>query len=148
MTLKTIQKSLIAGLFLALITNITYTKEPTAEQALATIGYLSKQTQGQESRQINVAILHEDLSLFIKKLVSLAKTKDSEKCPDLFTLDKELKTNFENIEIKLLLDALANAAYLIKNRAEKLCSREEIQHLNDELHRWCDYATGLVNGGQ
>jgi hypothetical protein len=119
----------------------TETRKHTASEALATIGYLAQK----EQKKANLNLLKEDLRLFIKKIVLLAR-EDREACPDLFRLDEQLKTDFANIEMELLLDALSNAAYVIKNRAETDCSAAEVQRLNDELHRWCAWAMALVNG--
>lgn len=139
--LKNTNNSLIISLILVASQTIGAQEKTSADQALATIGYLSQQ----KSKKSNNKTDQEDLRLFIKKIVLLVKSKDMEKYPGLCKFNEKLKRDFDNIEVQILINALSDAAHIIKNRAEKICSVAEVEHLTKELDRWCEFAAKLVN---
>ncbi|MCL5436698.1 MAG: hypothetical protein M1549_02370 [Candidatus Dependentiae bacterium] len=117
-------------------------EKPTAEQALATIGYLYEK----ESKKSDLTTLHASLRSFITRIVELAdRSGGGDPYPDLMQLHSALDHEFADIQVELLLEALIDAAHTIKNGACALCSPDEVQELNEELQRWCEWASGLVH---
>lgn len=113
----------------------------TTEETLATIGYLAQQNKTKTSCHG----IEEDFRLFIKKISLIARLHPEEQYPSIKQLDTRLRSSIQDIEMKLMLKALSEAAYLIKNRTENFCSAAEISRLNSALHRWCTWAIDLIN---
>lgn len=80
-----------------------------------------------------------NLITFVSQVINISAEHD--KIPDLITLEKLLSSRTFNIPLKLILDALVDAAHVIRISYCGGGTSIDIDRLTDVLEYWCNFAT-------